>query len=40
LRRLDVAEDGRTLANGNVYARKREPDLVVKVQIATPQARE
>ena len=37
LRRLDVADDGKTLGTGNVYTRKRSPDLVVKVEIGPPQ---
>jgi len=40
LRRTDVAADGRTLASGNVYARKQEPDLVLKVEIEPPRARQ
>ena len=40
LRRLDVADDGKTLGTGNVYTRKRSPDLVVKVEIGPPQERQ
>ncbi len=40
LRRVDGAADGRTLTSGNVYVRKREPDLVLKVEIDPPQARQ
>ena len=37
LRRLDLADDGKTLNTGNVYTRKRSPDLVLKVEIGPPQ---
>ncbi len=37
LRRLDVADDGKTLGTGNVYTRKRSPDLMLKVEIGPPQ---
>jgi hypothetical protein len=40
LRQLDAVDDGRTLTSGNVYTRKREPDLEVLVRIepsAAPQ---
>jgi hypothetical protein len=40
LRRVDGAADGRTLTSGNFYVRKREPDMVLKVEIAPPQARQ
>lgn len=39
LRRLDVADDGKTLNAGNVYTRKRSPDLVMKVEIGAPRER-
>lgn len=39
LRRLDVADDGKTLGTGNVYTRKRTPDLVLKVEIAPARER-
>jgi hypothetical protein len=38
LRRLDVAQkDGRTLAQGNVYTRKREPDVVLRISVGAPE---
>jgi hypothetical protein len=37
LRRLDVADDGKTLGTGNVYTRKRSPDLMLRVEIGVPQ---
>ena len=37
LRRLDVADDGKTLSSGNVYTRKRAPDLILKLEIAAPR---
>jgi hypothetical protein len=37
LRRLDLADDGKTLNTGNVYTRKRTPDLVMRVEIAAPR---
>jgi hypothetical protein len=38
LRRLDVAQkDARTLAQGNVYTRKRDPDLVLRVSVGAPE---
>ena len=37
LRRLDVADDGKTLGTGNVYTRKRSPDLMLKVEIGPPR---
>ncbi len=40
LRRADGAADGRTLTSGNVYVRKQEPDLVLRVEIDPPQARQ
>ena len=33
LRRLDPPADGKTLASGNVYTRKRVPDLVLRVEV-------
>ena len=33
LRRLDTATDGNTLASGNVFNRKRSPDLVLRVVV-------
>jgi len=40
LRQLETGGDGRILASGNVYTRKREPDLVVNVRIEPPEAPE
>lgn len=38
LRRLDVAQkDARTLAQGNVYTRKREPDVVLRISVGAPE---
>ena len=37
LRRLDVADDGKTLGTGNVYTRKRSPDMMLKVEIGAPK---
>lgn len=39
LRRLDVADDGKTLNTGNVYTRKRTPDMVMRVEIGPPRER-
>ncbi len=33
LRRMEKPVDGQTLASGNVYTRKREPDLVLRVEV-------
>lgn len=40
LRRLDAADDGKTIYTGNVYTRKRSPDLVLKVEIGSPQEKQ
>lgn len=38
LRRLEVAQkDGKTLAQGNVYTRKREPDVVLLIKVGAPE---
>ena len=38
LRRLDVAQkDGKTLAQGNVYTRKREPDVILQIKVGAPE---
>jgi hypothetical protein len=39
LRRLDVADDGKTLGTGNVYTRKRTPDVVLRVEIGPARER-
>lgn len=40
LRRLDTGPgDGRTLASGNVFTRKRAPDMVVRLEIAQSKER-
>ena len=39
LRRLDLADDGKTLSAGNLHTRKRTPDVVLKVEIAPARAR-
>jgi len=33
LRRMEKPVDGQTLASGNLYTRKREPDLVLRVEV-------
>ncbi|MCC6718404.1 MAG: hypothetical protein IT555_11020 [Acetobacteraceae bacterium] len=38
LRRLDTAVDGNTLASGNVFNRKRSPDLVLRVVVEPTKA--
>lgn len=40
LRRLDVADDGKTMAAGNVYTRKRSPDVVLRVEIGPARERQ
>lgn len=40
LRRLDVADDGKTLSSGNVYTRNRSPDMVLRVEIGPTRERQ
>lgn len=39
LRRLESASDGNTLASGNVYTRKRVPDMVLRVEVDAARER-